>query len=139
MIHLIEFETMVKNSTSSHDPLKDPEENFYCLGFRVSIGFQVLAGYLNKMTAENSNDAKRYYVYMLSCADTSYYLGSTNDLKKRLRTHNDGRGAKYTRSRRPVRLVYHEIYPNKSEALRRERELKSWNRAQKHTLLINKK
>lgn len=89
------------------------------------------------MKPDALNRADQYYVYMLLCSDDSYYIGSTNDLEKRVRTHNDGQGAKYTRSRRPVRLVYHETYPCKSEALRRERELKGWKRAQKHTLIAD--
>ncbi len=89
------------------------------------------------MNSGASNGADQYYVYMLLCSDTSYYIGSTNDLEKRIKTHNDGQGAKYTRSRRPVRLVYHETYPGKSEALRRERELKGWKRTKKHALIAD--
>ena len=77
------------------------------------------------------------YVYMLECADGSFYIGWTNDLRKRLETHNSGRGAKYTRSRRPVKLVYTEQYESKSDALRREYEIKQLSRAQKLLLTKN--
>lgn len=88
-----------------------------------------------QMNSDAAKGAGEYYVYIVLCSDASYYIGSTNDLEKRLKTHNDGQGAKYTRSRRPVRLVYHETYADKSEALRRERELKGWKRAQKDALV----
>ena len=61
-----------------------------------------------------------YYVYLLRCADGTLYTGFTNDLARRLAAHNAGRGAKYTRGRRPVELVYWESFSNKSSALRRE-------------------
>ncbi len=65
-----------------------------------------------------------YYVYMVRCADQTLYTGWTNDLARRLAAHNSGRGAKYTRSRRPVQLVYAEVCPDKSAALRREWQIK---------------
>lgn len=64
------------------------------------------------------------YVYMLECADGSYYIGWTTDPEKRLKTHNSGRGAKYTRSRLPVRLVYIEAFEDRGAAKRREFALK---------------
>ena len=60
------------------------------------------------------------YVYILECADNTLYTGYTDDLEKRLAAHNAGRGAKYTRSRLPCRLVYAEEYEDKSEAMKRE-------------------
>jgi len=89
------------------------------------------------MNPEASKDEDQYYVYIVRCSDTSYYIGSTNDLARRIKMHNDGKGAKYTRSRRPVHLVYHETHPSKSAALRREQELKHLSRAQKQTLIID--
>lgn len=66
-----------------------------------------------------------HYVYILLCADNTLYTGYTNDLQKRIHQHNNGKeGAKYTRSRRPCKLVYHEEYDNKSEALSREYYIK---------------
>ncbi|MBO7364088.1 MAG: GIY-YIG nuclease family protein [Lachnospiraceae bacterium] len=63
-------------------------------------------------------------VYMLECEDGSFYIGWTNDLEKRMRAHFSGRGAKYTKAHRPVRLVYLERYEEKREAQRREYALK---------------
>lgn len=61
-----------------------------------------------------------YYFYVLLCADQSLYAGYTNDLAKRLKTHNDGQGAKYTKARRPVQMIYSEIFSDKSQAMKRE-------------------
>ncbi len=76
-----------------------------------------------------------YYVYMLQCSDNTLYTGCTNDLERRVQTHNEGKGAKYTRSRRPVELVYHEIQPDRSAALRREAEMKRLSRKEKLALI----
>lgn len=75
------------------------------------------------------------YTYILRCGDGSLYTGWTNDLEKRIRTHNEGRGGKYTRSRLPVQLVYHEEFETKEEAMRREWEIKQLTRAEKERLL----
>lgn len=77
------------------------------------------------------------YTYILRCRDGSLYTGWTNDLEKRLAAHNSGVGGKYTRSRRPVELVYHETFPTKSEAMRREVQLKRLTRAEKLALIGN--
>ena len=71
------------------------------------------------------------YVYMLRCADDSLYCGWTTDLEARILQHNAGKGAKYTRSRLPVKLVYFEMYEDRHEALRREWHLKHLKRAEK--------
>ena len=64
---------------------------------------------------------ERHYVYILLCADNTLYTGYTNDLEKRLKQHNEGNeGARYTRCRRPCKLVYHEEFDSKKEALQRE-------------------
>ncbi|HFQ13714.1 MAG TPA: GIY-YIG nuclease family protein [Gammaproteobacteria bacterium] len=69
--------------------------------------------------------ASQWYVYMLCCSDGSWYTGITTDPERRLRQHNGGsRGARYTRSRRPVRLVYQEACADRSSALRREYAIK---------------
>ena len=78
-----------------------------------------------------------HYVYLVRCADDSIYCGWTTDLKKRVRAHNSGQGAKYTRSRRPVKLVYAEEVEEKQEALGREWHLKRLNRAEKIRLIEN--
>ena len=75
------------------------------------------------------------YTYILRCGDGSLYTGWTNDLEKRIRTHNEGRGGKYTRSRLPVELVYHEEFETKEEAMRREWEIKQLTRVEKEKLL----
>lgn len=75
------------------------------------------------------------YTYILRCADKTLYTGWTNDLEKRIRTHNAGKGAKYTRSRRPVELAYCETYEEKQDAQRREAEIKKLTRSQKEELI----
>ena len=75
------------------------------------------------------------YTYMLECADGTLYTGWTNDLEKRLAAHNAGQGAKYTRSRKPVRLVYAEEHEDKRDAMRREAEIKRLTRREKLLLL----
>ena len=76
-----------------------------------------------------------YYVYLLRCRDGTLYTGYTDDPERRLRVHNAGKGAKYTRSRLPVELVYQEQCPDKSAALRREREITRRRRADKLALI----
>lgn len=76
-----------------------------------------------------------WYVYMLRCRDGSLYTGSTDDVQRRLAVHNSGKGAKYTRSRLPVSLVYEEALPDKSAALKREYALKRLDKAQKEQLI----
>lgn len=74
------------------------------------------------------------YTYLLQCADGSYYAGWTTDLEARVRAHNAGQGARYTRGRRPVRLVYWEFQPTRSAAQRREASLRHLGRSQKAAL-----
>lgn len=76
-----------------------------------------------------------YYVYILECRDGTFYVGSTNDVQKRLEVHNSGKGAKYTRGRTPVILRYSEGCSTKGEALKREAVLKRLPRAKKEALL----
>lgn len=78
----------------------------------------------------------KWLVYIVRCKDKTLYTGITNDLKSRVREHNASHGgAKYTRSRRPVRLVYHEVCASRSEALTREYEIKQYTREQKLKLI----
>jgi len=84
-----------------------------------------------------SNGAAMYYVYILRCADDSLYIGSTQDLDSRVKTHNHGRGAVYTLKRRPAHLVYSEIFDTQAEAVRRERQIKCWSRRKKEALVAN--
>ncbi|WP_066302003.1 GIY-YIG nuclease family protein [Bacillus sp. FJAT-29937] len=75
--------------------------------------------------------------YVLQCRDHSLYAGYTNNLEKRIMLHNEGKGAKYTRGRGPVRLVFSKAYDNKSDALKAEYEFKQWPRKKKEEYLIN--
>ncbi len=66
--------------------------------------------------------------YVLECKDGSYYAGYTNDLEKRVRVHNEGKGAKYTRAKRPVQCIYYEGFESKREAMQAEYQFKQLNR-----------
>ena len=77
-----------------------------------------------------------YFVYILVCEDDSLYCGYTNDLAARLDAHNSGKGAKYTKSRLPVQMVYHESFETKSEALKREAAIKKMARHEKMHLIL---
>lgn len=79
-----------------------------------------------------------HYVYIVKCSDGTYYTGYTNDLEKRLLAHNAGKGAKYTRNRLPVEMVYFEEYEDKSEAMKREYAIKRLTRKQKEKLISGK-
>ena len=72
-----------------------------------------------------------HYVYMLRCSDDTIYTGWTTNLEKRIKTHNDKKGAKYTKSRTPVTLIHYEIFETKSEALKREARIKKLTRTEK--------
>jgi len=75
------------------------------------------------------------FTYILECADGTLYTGWTEDLARRVRAHNAGRGARYTRGRRPVRLVYWEAQPSRNAAQRREAALRRLSRTQKQQLI----
>ena len=75
------------------------------------------------------------YVYLVRCADGSLYCGWTNDLERRVRTHNAGQGARYTRARRPVKLVWWEEHDSREEAMSREWHIKQMTRAEKERLI----
>lgn len=100
-----------------------PEYVVYWCGSNVS-------DFLRRPLSEMTN-----YVYILACADGTFYTGWTTHLEQRVETHNQGRGAKYTRSRRPVKLLYWEEYSDKGEALRREAAIKKMTRKQKEELV----
>ena len=78
------------------------------------------------------------YTYILKCRDGTYYTGWTNDLERRIKTHNQGKGAKYTRTRRPVELAYYEAFSTKEEAMRREAQIKHMDRKNKEKLIMGK-
>ena len=78
---------------------------------------------------------KRNYTYMVRCQDGSLYTGWTNDIEHRIEAYNSGRGAKYTKARRPVKLVYYETFLTKQEAMKREYEIKRMTKREKESLL----
>lgn len=78
-----------------------------------------------------------FYVYILKCNDDTLYTGYTNDLERRLKVHSQGKGAKYTRCRLPVTMVYYEELPDKSSAMKRECAIKKLNRLAKLELIKN--
>ncbi|MEX1028022.1 MAG: GIY-YIG nuclease family protein [Candidatus Paceibacterota bacterium] len=78
---------------------------------------------------------QHYYFYLLRCSDGSLYAGICIDLEQRVKTHQNGKGAKYTRSRLPVTLEYQEDHPSKGDALRRELEVKKWTKQRKERLV----
>lgn len=82
-----------------------------------------------------TDDHKCAYTYIVECGDGSLYTGWTNDLAKRMKSHNLGKGAKYTKTRLPVRLVYYEMYATKQEAMRREYAIKQLARKDKLALV----
>lgn len=75
------------------------------------------------------------YTYILKCRDGSLYTGWTNNLEKRVADHNAGKGAKYTKGRRPVELAYYEAFETREEAMRREYEIKQLSRDEKRKLV----
>ena len=93
--------------------------------------------YLRQCTAIQLQEESRemYYTYIVKCRDGSLYTGYTTDVFRREREHNLGRGAKYTRSRRPVSLVYYEEYGTKADAMGREYDLKQLTREEKLKLI----
>lgn len=75
------------------------------------------------------------YTYIVKCSDKTFYTGWTNDLKKRIEMHNSGKGAKYTKARLPVELVYYEAFDTKEEAMSREWHIKRLSRSEKQKLI----
>src|SRR6187431_1395375 len=76
------------------------------------------------------------FTYVVRCADGTLYVGHTEDLASREHTHNDGKGAKYTAARRPVRMVYAEEHHSVERAIARERQLKGWSNKKKEALVL---
>lgn len=83
------------------------------------------------MVKNNDN----HYIYILECGDGSYYTGYTNDLTQRLRKHEEGKGAKYTKGRGPLSLVFQESFSTKQEAMRMEFAVKKLNRSEKERII----
>lgn len=78
---------------------------------------------------------KKHYTYIIECADGTYYTGYTTDVKRRVVEHNQGKGAKYTRARKPVTLLYYEEYRSRSRAMKREYEIKNLSRKEKEKII----
>ncbi|WP_194191759.1 GIY-YIG nuclease family protein [Clostridium chrysemydis] len=78
------------------------------------------------------------YVYILKCNDGSLYTGWTNNLEKRFKAHSEGRGAKYTKGRGPLELVYYEEFEEKNDAMKREYAIKKMTKAQKNNIILDK-
>lgn len=76
-----------------------------------------------------------FYVYILECIDGSYYVGSTNQLDDRLKRHNAGEAAEWTKDRRPVKIVYKESHDSLLSARKREEQIKKWTRQKKEKLI----
>ena len=76
---------------------------------------------------------EKWFVYIIKCADESFYTGITNDLERRFFEHSHKKGGKYTSGHKPLEIIYHESYVNKSEALKRESQIKGWSRQKKDT------
>ena len=76
------------------------------------------------------------FAYILRCADDTLYVGHTEDLASREKTQNDGKGAKYTAARRPVRMVYAEEHSSLLSAIAREQQMKRWTRKKKEALIV---
>ncbi len=80
-----------------------------------------------------------FYFYIARCSDNTLYSGYCKDLLERAKKHNEGKGAKYTSGRRPVTIVYSEEYLTKSEAMKREAEVKKWSKKEKEMLILKTK
>lgn len=76
-------------------------------------------------------ETSKHYFYVLECHDATYYAGYTNNLERRVEVHNQGKGAKYTRGRTPVELVYYETFDSKTEAMQAEYRFKQLSRKEK--------
>lgn len=88
-----------------------------------------------KKEETGKEENKKYYAYMVRCNDNSIYSGYTTDVYKREKVHNAGKGAKYTRTRLPVKLVYFEEFDNKTDAMKREYALKQYTHKEKEEII----
>jgi putative endonuclease len=78
-----------------------------------------------------------FFVYILLCMDGSFYTGYTKDLKERTRQHENGKGARYTKSHRPQKVAYVELFNSRSSAMKREKAIKKLTHQQKHELILS--
>lgn len=116
-----------------------PDEIELCVGgpraSECSEAYDVAKAILDVLFEHENSSDKKHFVYILRCADGTFYTGYTTDPERRTRVHNTGKGAKYTRSRRPVELIYTEEFDDKVEAQRREYAIKQLTRAEKERLI----
>ncbi len=84
-------------------------------------------------------ESDSWFVYILRCADGSLYTGITKDIERRCRQHNAGTASRYTRSRKPTKLLWQEPHPNQSSALKREAAIKAMSRPEKLSLILARK
>lgn len=115
-----------------------PNETELCIGgpraSECPEAYEVAKAVLESLTGSIHSE-KKHYVYILRCADGTFYTGYTTDPERRTKVHNSGKGAKYTRSRRPVELIYTEEFDDKREAQRREYAIKQLTRTEKVELI----
>lgn len=90
---------------------------------------------MGKMLRQEGRRENMNYTYIVRCRDGTLYTGWTNNLEKRMEAHNSGKGARYTKSRRPVKLVYYEEFETKEEAMSREYAIKHMKKSKKEKLL----
>jgi putative endonuclease len=86
---------------------------------------------------ETTNEQETHFCYIAECADGTFYTGYTTDINNRAKVHNEGKGARYTRSRLPVRIIYSEEYVSRSDAMKREAAIKRMSRNAKAALISN--
>ena len=116
-----------------------PDDTELCVGgpraSECPEAYEMAKAILEALTGSGNRQGKKHYVYILRCADGTFYTGYTTDPERRTGVHNSGKGAKYTRSRRPVELIYTEEYDDQTEAQRREYAIKQLSRVEKEKLI----
>lgn len=80
-----------------------------------------------------------HFFYLARCNDKSLYAGYTKNIQKREEAHNQGKGAKYTATRRPIKIIYWELFETQTKAMQREKQVKKWNKIKKENLINNKR
>lgn len=124
--------SLVEKKSDGYDT---PENAFQRLELQSADATFIKQSVAEQQEEIPENQPAHWYVYLLLCGDGSLYTGITTDLTRRCEQHNAGTGSRYTRSRLPVRIVYHEIQATHSLALKRELAIKALSRAEKETLI----
>ncbi|MEZ6124992.1 MAG: GIY-YIG nuclease family protein [Planctomycetaceae bacterium] len=121
-----------------HHDFIDPEDFPECWrGLNITVEVEAKAKELAVLKLQKLL-SEQWYTYIVQCSDESYYTGVTTDPERRVRQHNAGTGARYTRARRPVALVFQEAQPGRGAALRRELQIKALNREAKTRLILQR-